>query len=309
MADKAIVKQPSVFKLNSTDEYSTWYAQFTNYCTAVKIEAKDRFLVLSSFLDTPAFAVVQNLGISDADQADPTLYSARLEEALTPKEKIPPRLALRYRAQEPDESLADFAFALEKLATKAGVPAASRPELLVDSFCTGVRDTDLSIKLLETSFTNLTLALDQAQKIESASKIRKFVRPSNNNPAESANLEILAAEPAFSKQPTPPHDRRPNQAGRFNERDSFHHNVPVFQPGRPEHATSRYGNFRANENSRINFDRPDNSGNRNSNNAGPSYRNTKRCWYCNRLGHLSKNCRTKARDQAQNFPMGPSPRQ
>ena len=188
---KVVVKQPAVFKLNSKDDFPTWYAQFKNYADSVGINADDFFKALSSFLDTPAFTVVQNLKVSEADQKDETKLKPILTAALTLKEKIPPRLALRYRAQEPEESLAEFAFALELLANKASIPDASKPEMLVDSFCTGVRDTDLSIKLLETNFASLSLALDQAQKIEGASKIRNFVRPSSSTANPEQSLEVL----------------------------------------------------------------------------------------------------------------------
>ena len=315
---KITVKQPSVFKLNSTDDYPTWYAQFNNYADAVKIEAKDRFVALSSFLDTPAFTVVQNLGITEEEKPDPAKFGPILEAALKRKEKIPPRLALRYRAQESEESLAEFAFALELLANKANIPKDTRPELLVDSFCTGVRDTDLSIKLLETSFASLSLALDQAQKIEGASKIRNFVRPSNSKADNEVDLEILAAETATACQnpttsterPASSSDRRPVRNFGSNVNATFGQNASSFQPGRHEHAIDYNSNRYGNSNNAHSFGHNYRPNNRYNHGAGPSNRNAqKRCWYCNRVGHLIRNCRTKASDEARNFPTGPSPRQ
>ena len=312
MADnhKIVVKQPAVFKLNSSDEFSIWYAQFINYAEAVGIEKANTFVALKSFLDASAFSIVENLEVSDENKADPAKFKSTLEEALSRKDKIPPRLALRYRSQETDESLADFALALEKLANKAGVHKDARPQLLVDSFCTGVRDTDLSIKLLETHFDTLTLALDQAEKIESASKIRNFVRPSKAKTDADTGLEILAAEPASATT---------NQQNFSQSTDSRHRrnldpNARGFQPGFPEQAVGRYGNssnFGVSNTPRQRFNQPGRAGgNRYSNNAGFANRDaTKRCWYCNRLGHVSRNCRTRARNEAQNFPQGPSPRQ
>ena len=46
--------------------------------------------------------------------------------------------------------------------------------------------------------------------------------------------------------------------------------------------------------------------------VGPQNRtnmSTKRCWYCNRLGHVIRNCRTRSREQEQNFQSWPSLRQ
>ena len=317
---KVVVKQPAVFKLNSKDDFPTWYAQFKNYADSVGIGADDFFKALSSFLDTPAFTVVQNLKVPEADKKDEDKFKPILTAALTRKEKIPPRLALRYRAQEPEESLAEFAFALELLANKANIPDDSKPEMLVDSFCTGVRDTDLSIKLLETNFASLSLAVDQAQKIEGASKIRNFVRPSSSTANPEQSLEILATNPAPANTGRPvtyQQNQQPN-ANFGNAAQHLDYNAPSFQPN--HHHTAGYGNSRFDNGSRYvqnnhtSYNRPRNSGLHNQfgngNGAYQGNRNVqKRCWFCNRVGHLIRNCRTRANNEAQNFQTRPSPRQ
>ena len=309
----SVAKQPSVFKLNTTDDFQTWYAQFTNYATAVSIDPKNQFVALSSFLDTSAFTIVQNLEFAAGDKEDPIKFGPILERALKRKDKIPPRLALRYRVQESDESLAEFAFALEMLANKAGVAKPAKEELLVDSFCTGVRDTDLSIKLLEDSFDALSLALEQAQKIDGASKIRKYVRPTV--PAADSNdttgLEILATVPARRTPATdqsvagpPANTNRLHPDFGISTYGTLPRNAPNPQSYQCEHVPP-YSNRATNNNfgfaNRTGFPQnPNRYNNRNS---------QKRCWYCNRSGHLIRNCRTKASDEAQNFQAGPSPRQ
>lgn len=273
-------KQPPVYKLSS-DDYPMWQHQFENYADALKLEDKDRFVTLKSFLDSPAFTIVQNLDISADQMADPKLYKPILEAALIRKDTIPPRMALKYRTQQDDESLYEFATALENLANRANVEKEVRPLLLVDSFCTGVRDAELSVKLLENSFASLALALDKAEGIARASKIRNFARPpTTETPQVESSLEILASNSSPPQQ---------HNSGRQS-----------YQQGR-------------NRNPRASSDIPSNNNQgaepSSSNRFQPrnnSARNARRCWYCNRPGHVERTCWKKFYDEHQNFPVGPS---
>ena len=327
MGDKIFVKKPSVFKQDSNDDFSIWYAQFANFAEAAKLAKADVFGALCSYLDNAAFSIVQNLELSAEVRGDPDKFRPFLEKSLGFQDKIPPRLALKYRTQKPDESLADFAVALSKLATKAATANATKEETLVDSFCTGVRDTDMSIKLLENNFTTLSLALEQAKKIEGASKIRDFVRPNTNSNAE---LEILASSETNKRpskynaqstnpflQPTmvEPADRNRGQVT-VAWQGALDHNAQNFQPGRNEHV-QYHENSRAGASHGYRFQNNRYNPGRNGypsvqGRVGPANRaaqSQKRCWYCNRPGHLIRNCKTKARDEAQNFAPGPGPRQ
>ena len=97
---KVYVKQPSEFKLNSNDDKTA------------NIAEKDRFATLCSYLDIAAFKVVQ--GLTEEAIISPATFKPLHEKALRGEEKIPPRLALRYRTQEHDESLGEFAMSLGK---------------------------------------------------------------------------------------------------------------------------------------------------------------------------------------------------
>ena len=225
VGEKLVVRQPPEFKLNKDDDFTTWYAQFVNFATAMSIAEKDHFVAISTYLDTAAFTTVENLKLTAEQKADPKIYKPFLEKALkSESEKIPPMLALRYKTQKSNETLSHFALELGKLANKSDIAANTREQLLIDSFCTGVKDTDLSIKLLEGTFTTLTLALDRALKIESANKIRNFVRPGAEDSAP--DIEIMASE----NQPGPSEVHDLNQS---HDYDSVNVTTPgtSAQPG------------------------------------------------------------------------------
>ena len=325
---KVYVKQPSEFKLNSNDDFTTWYAQFSNFAGAANIADKDRFATLCSYLDITAFTVVQGLALTEEAIISPATFKPLLEKALRGEETIPPRLALRYRTQKHDESLGEFAMSLGKLAIKAAASQTSNEETLIDTFCTGVRDTDLSLKLLESSFESLSSALQQAQKIESATNIRKFVRAPSTPASATSNIEILGIEPKI--QPRNRSISPTNRRVSFNETSIRQTNDRVVtpdktdmfaqsvHPGRRAHPQSQSpNNVRFEPRRDYKYDNsfqydPNRIGFSSEGRVGPQNRtnmNTKRCWYCNRLGHVIRNCRTRAREQEQNFQSGPSLRQ
>lgn len=248
MSEKIVVRQPPEFKLNSEQDFATWYARFSNFAAAVKIEAPNQFQALVSYLDSSAFTIVQNLGLDDEQIKDPTVFRPLIATALKGKDGIPARLALKYRVQNPTETLSDYAMALGKLATKASISAASREETLVDTFCTGVSDTDLSVKLLENTFDTLSLALEQAQKIEGATNIRKLVRPTSTSMSD--NVEILAtnANNGYSKGFTAsrPGRQASNIGANFpsDRVTAANHNRPYeLSPAAPNYQPNQFAHF------------------------------------------------------------------
>ena len=343
---KRVVRQPPEFCLNAEDQdFTTWYKQFENFAKAMSIPEKDQLTAIISYLDTAAFAVVENLKLEGETLTKADLYKPLLEKALkNDNEKIPARLKLRYRTQKSNESLSQFALELGKLADKSDIKeTAVKQQLLVDSFCTGVKDADLSIKLLENNFGSLTLALNHALKVEGANKIRNFVRAVDDD--QAPEVEILATSEQHSHKAKnsesaqlpsnsmPQHsnnvqqhdqnfihvpDQRfyPNQYGNsYNYQN--HYSVPrqMHHSNQFQHMTPRNqgNNFQA---------RPSRNFQTNTRNGHVDYQpngqrpmrlqqknRSKVCYYCQIPGHVIRMCHKRMRDESRNFRQGPSPRQ
>lgn len=343
---RLIVRQPSQYKQG--DDFLTWAAQFFNFAEAMAIAKKDQFAALCTYLDSVSFSMVQELALAEDEKPDPAKFRQLLEKALQPVDKIPPRLALKYRAQEVNESLHDFSVALRKLAGKASIPADSREQMLVDSFCTGVRDSDTSIKLLATTFETLSLAVEKGQKFEAATKIRNFVRP-NNIPTET-DLEILATNPApqsesahvlesrgsatdwstqadartAQSQVNASHSVDPNPqnfaTNNYNSAPFLPQNFAVQNFAPPQYARQDFvpqtlhpGQILQvapypNQYNSAGFRHPNST--RDYNRRPQNNHANKQCYYCNIWGHIKSQCRKKKRDDENSRPSqaGPSPR-
>lgn len=341
---KLVIRQPTEFRLNDAEQdFTTWVAQFSNFATAMKVKDDDLYVTLSSYLDTAAFTVVENLQLNDDQKKDPNVFKPLLENALRSEtDKIPARLALRYRTQKQGESLSQFALELGKLATKSNVEPNTREQLLIDSFCTGIQDADTSIKLLENKFDTLTLALDHALKIEGASKIRNLVRPKHD---EAPDVEILATGTIPQVQ-SPINTHSANtadvnavkaQSTPSNITPNTFYQIPPFMPlgkpprfippSNPQHfmTPSNPPRFMPQNNPQYfmphnnpPYFMPNNQPAQYPNAYAPAqpygsmhkntpvnYHKDKSCYYCNIKGHIARNCRRRIKDAQQNFPQGP----
>ena len=120
-----------------------------------------------TFTDAENTAIAENI-----DAALP-----KLKVALTPPDKMPAKIELKFRKQKLNESLSEFGLAIQNL----GICAFGRDHALnngqvMDAFCIGVRNTDLSAKLLGSQFENLADAIAFAHNKESSETIKKYVR-------------------------------------------------------------------------------------------------------------------------------------
>ena len=181
-----IARQPSIFKMGM--DFPTWFRQFVNYCVITNTPAAQRFGVMCSFLDSSAFTTVENLRLANDIRADITAAFEPLRIALhSPDSRIPARFAIRHRAQREEESLDEFVRELEKLARNA-FPDDNNiraNQTLIDAFISGLRSDELSIKLLQRNFANVTEALNEAKEFLSARDTRKYLK------RNSARNEIL----------------------------------------------------------------------------------------------------------------------
>jgi hypothetical protein len=207
MADQVniapIARQPSIFKMGM--DFPTWFRQFVNYCTITNTPAAQRYGVMCSFLDSSAFTTVENLRLADDVRANINAAFEPLRVALhSPDSRIPARFAIRHRAQREEESLDEFARELEKLARNA-FPDDNNirtNQTLIDAFIAGLRSDELSIKLLQRNFDNVTEALNEAKEYLAARDTRKYLK------RNSARSEILVNRAALHNSESYPSPAR-----------------------------------------------------------------------------------------------------
>ena len=191
---QTIAKQPPVFEYG--EKFELWYQQFSAYCTICGVTPENKYNSFITFLSQRSFSIVNNLALTDAQKQNMDEENAfkLVRNALrTQKSSIPSRIQLQNRFQKQDESLPDYMFALENLANSAypGTDnVAVRTTTVVDQFCVGVLDKDVSIELLKNTYPTAAEALTDAHKFTSAYEIRNL----RLGDSSSHNVEILVSE-------------------------------------------------------------------------------------------------------------------
>ena len=138
--------------------------------------------------------------VEDADERRKVLFFdlylyfmlfQKLNKVLAPDDEIPARLSLKYRTQRNDESIPGYAYELQIIADRAFTPDdPSRENVLVDTFCTGLLDIELRVKLIQKEFKTLDDAVAAARKLHCQRSIRKFMTQ-NQGKSDTKFLYVL----------------------------------------------------------------------------------------------------------------------
>ena len=317
------------------NDFKLWFDQFLNYCDAGKAvqtsteeattsnqaqpqgETNRNFKLFLTFLCPKSFQIAQNLGISEDEQKNLKQCYNKLAKALsTDEDQIPARLSLKYRRQKPTESLSNFAYELELLGNRVYTEgeSAQKQFYLVDCFCTGLIDTQLSIKLLQENFKTLNEALSAAQNANSAINIRKLIDKQEDNPNTAPHFDILNVDTTTSpnkhtltthQTPDTQNNTNIHRQGRDPDSIGTDGRRQEYRQDYRQEQQNFYNQRSANNPQNPNYF-PRNSYNQTSANnpQNPNYfsrntygtRNTNRtCYFCGRLNHIERFCKVKER--------------
>ena len=289
----AIVRQPAEFQYG--EDFDLFFRQFTTYASNVKCDAAAQYDLLLSYLDKKSFRLVESITFTAQERAavtgDIAAALTKLKKALTPSDKMPAKVELKFRKQGQNESLSDFGFAIQSLGTSAFGTAAVNSGQVIDAFCLGVKSAELSAKLLSAEFTTLSGAITFAHDKESAMTIRQFVVKNRAAGGRSYdNVSILQAEDTHA----------PEIAALANTA------APDYNATRPNRNTYQQGSRMSNRYApqvdiQGDYPRRDQrvgdtgSGSRGAGaarNSRPDI-NDIQCYLCNEWGHYATNCRLR----------------
>ncbi|MCP4260669.1 MAG: hypothetical protein GY774_24560 [Planctomycetes bacterium] len=173
----AIVRQPEEFKYG--ESFDLFFRMFCNYAKNVQCDPAAQYNLLLSYLDKKSFMLVERIAYTEhettAINTDINAAFPKLQKALTPADKMPAKIELKFRKQQQNENLSDFGLAIQTLGTSAFGTGAVNNGQVIDAFCMGVKDTALSAKLLNTEFATLSGAITFAQEKENEMAIVQFV--------------------------------------------------------------------------------------------------------------------------------------
>lgn len=197
-----IAKAPEIFKLKNN--FNSWLKQFRNYAELVNVQANNMYQTFMSFMDEESFSVVESLTLTPAqrnaffDNATILLISEAIKNRQG--ERIPAEFMLRFRKQEDNESIEQYASALEKIALEAFPNDANirQNRQLIQSFLMGIKNDELGIKLLEQNFDNLTNALNYATQYFKALQTRRYIKREGNSTLPLEKVYNVSPEQCYN---------------------------------------------------------------------------------------------------------------
>ena len=270
MSTLNIVRQPDEFKYG--DEFDLFFDRFAAYIVNVKVAKANQFDLFKSFLDASSFRRLQTLTFTDAHKTDTTvdLVKARglLKDALQKPSAVPFAVQMRFRRQQRAEPIADFGYEMQVLGQKAyGDDGVNTPQV-IEAFCSGLYDQELTAKLLLklSSFNTLKAAIDYATQKESTLGIKSFIAKNRSSSSRNQDIDVLAADVENVSL------NRPDTRSSSSQRGA--------------HPTRYAGS------SGIS-----NRGARNNTNSAA--RETRRCYYCSLIGHISRDCYKRLRENGR----------
>lgn len=308
---QVLVKQPSEFEFG--DDFGLFFDRFMAFIRHSKCDLKSQYNLFLSYLDDTSFKKVRAIEFTAENKTENAIDLEKslqlLKTALT-KDDVPINVQLRYRRQKPDESMDDFGDAVRSLGQLLYDTGCETNSMVIETFCVGLSDSDLSAKLLQKKFETLTSAMKYANSRKQNKCIKSFL--AENTAGQSSALgQDITVLPA-NVQDVPRQTGNPNMAGQVS-------NPPKFYNNRSQNANVRYDrpSYHNNQSQDVRYDRPSYHNNQGQNvryngpnnrsNQGQSYgapkfqysqqRETRTCHFCSEAGHLQKFCPKRKFDQ------------
>lgn len=315
-----VAKQPPTYTYGK--DFALFFSMFTNYCNTVNLPAEFRYALFLTFLGPKCFQIITRLELDRDDII--AAYPQLLRALQSASEPIPPRLSIKYRTQKPNESLQEYAFALETLADRAFDDADVKDQQMLDTFCTGILDAGLSVKLLQEEHADFQAAVEMASRIQQAVKVRKYMHDNRINVANSDKVEILEvsskSQCVCNSSPSSVNAIAPRskpQEHPNTQNMQVQGTLPQAGPSQPaglpqymntNHGqayppqTMSYGSHNHNNSHQGQTQYNNNANGFNNNQSNNRYnsrfptsssdngRGLKTCWFCERPGHVIRNC-------------------
>ena len=120
------------------NDFDVFFRQFKTYAKNVGCVEANKFDLLMGFLDSKSYQLVEAITFTTEEKAAIVLSLdaalPKLKEALTPSNKLPADIELKFRKQNTNESLSDFGFVVKTLGIKAYGEGAMTNAQVIDSF-------------------------------------------------------------------------------------------------------------------------------------------------------------------------------
>ena len=172
------IKGPSDFVYG--DDFEMFWKRFQAFVVAAKCTNEAQYSLFLSYLDDVSFRRVQALTFTADHKTGENVDLAKahliIKGALSKEPDVPARITLRYKVQGLAEGVTEFGDAIRLLGQKIfGSDQTDGNAFVIDSFCTGLRDTNLGSKMVQKEFKSLSEAIKYAVSRKELTNIKNVL--------------------------------------------------------------------------------------------------------------------------------------
>ena len=263
-------------KFEKGENFSRFCERFQEYVQMTNLKGSQLHLFFLQHVDDETYSTLKAANLEEDEKQNCALFCEIYKKAIYGTDSVPLKNEVLECKQEIGESISTFSHRIREKAAIAFSTVEAIDENSLLTLMRGIRNADIRRKLAESSVSNFGEALKFAKKLE---KISAMFEP------EIQPASILKSSASFSDQMrqennTLRRDRSRNDSCESDQSDSHWPRGRKYLP--------RYSSFEYQRRASISRERR----------AYPSNPERRRCWKCNRIGHLKRNCYARNRPAA-----------
>ena len=250
-------------KYQKGDSFARYCEKFQEHVLISNKSDPNLYIHFLQNVDDETYAKLKLINLTADQKTDAASFCALYKTAIYGSQQVQLINEVRDCRQESDESITDYAFKLGEKANIAHADPAIREQECYLTFLRGVHNKNIKRKLNESrSLNNFNEAVEYAKQLDTVEK--RFSAENNATEVKSVLKESTATfDKADSK--TPDNSRR----DRSRSRSPAYHRKSLNNDRKSYNSKS----FRSNDRERS-----------------QQPKRVVRCWTCNKIGHISRNC-------------------
>ena len=291
-------------KFEKGENFSRFCERFQEYVQMTDMKGNQLHFFFLQHVDDETYSTLKAVNLKEEEKQNCALFCELYKKAIYGTDSVPLKNEVLECKQETGESISTFSHRIREKASVAFSTVEAIDENSLLALMRGIRNSDIRRKLAESTVSTFSEALKLAKKLEKISSMFE---------SEIQPASILKSSTSFFDQESQK-EKQHNTADSSSRRDrsrhssadsrgSYHHRSDSPWPrGRNDWSRTSRSRARVRENppartrssSAFGHERRMSRSRARSVNP-PNRRESRRCWKCNRLGHIKRNCYARNR--------------
>ena len=288
-----VTHSPKLSKFLKGENFAQYCERFKEYAYLYKLKDKKLHLYFLQHMNDETYSILKSVILGEREQEDPELFCDEYKRAIYGEESATLKADVFECKQLSSESIEEFAYRLREKADVAFSEKKLANQNCLITFIKGVRDPYIGRKLNEEELHDFNDAVKLAKRLEVIERMygdKKETKPAtilretqvsfaqSDTSGESRERYHRSKSPSHRTQ-SRSRERYPRSRTRSSSFDSRN--------------SDRSFNRRSGSNPRWSRDRSRSRGRFGSRSRSRDTRRSngpKRCWHCNKLGHVKRQC-------------------